>query len=226
MTDAVAAVAKRAGATFVDVQPLAGLTNPGTYGFQSTDTIRERLDAGADLVIADGAGLIGGPACGVIVGRRALVTAAAGHHLSTLTMIEAPTAAALQATLQEYRDDEQGRAAFSIPVWQLLSAPAANLKQRSERLAELIAASPTVASAAAREVQSAWLQSGTPFLAPTWVVEVRPKTGEAAGLQKLLHQGAYPIAARVEEGAVHLDLRSVFPRWDQQLVAAFEGPHE
>jgi hypothetical protein len=37
-----------------------------------------------------------------------------------------------------------------------------------------------------------------------------------------LRRQPYPVVARVEEGAVHLDLRSVFPRWDQQIVAAFE----
>jgi hypothetical protein len=37
-----------------------------------------------------------------------------------------------------------------------------------------------------------------------------------------LARGPRPIAARIAADAVLLDLRSVFPRWDQQLVAALE----
>ena len=35
-----------------------------------------------------------------------------------------------------------------------------------------------------------------------------------------LQRGPYPIIMRESDGAMCLDLRTVFPRWDQQLVAA------
>jgi L-seryl-tRNA(Ser) seleniumtransferase len=219
----VSSISKRSSAIFVDVAPLAGVIDPAAHGLQSIETLRQRLAFGADLVIADGAGLLGGPVCGVIVGKRKLVESAAAHYLASIATLDAAPAAALHATLAAYRDDHEGSAAFAIPVWQLLSAPLANLQQRAERLAALIAASPQVASAEARAAESAWRRTGDPSLStPTWIIAIRPATGDAAALLARLRQRPYPIIGTEVDGAVHLDLRSVFPRWDQQLVAAFE----
>jgi L-seryl-tRNA(Ser) seleniumtransferase len=219
----VAAVAKQHGAAFVDVQPLAGLFDPQTYGLQSLETIQSRLQAGADLVVCDGSGLIGGPLVGLIIGKRALVEAAATHYLTSMATVDAASAAALHTTLSTYREDHDGSAAFAIPVWQLLSAPRDNLKQRAERLAALIAASKNVASAEPVELQRPWQAGRSNSSAPTWTIAVESKSGDATAVLKQLRQQPHPIVATAVDGVVHLDLRSVFPRWDQRLVAAFEG---
>jgi L-seryl-tRNA(Ser) seleniumtransferase len=202
---------------------MAGLLNPASHGIQPIETLRQRLDNGADLVVADGAGLIGGPSCGIIVGRQAIVEAAANHFLASLSVVNAATAAALQATLSIYRDPEKGEAAFTIPVWQLLSAPLPNLQQRAERLSALIAATGKVAAAEASQSDRPWLACGGLCLtASTWVIAIQP-TGSDHELLSQLQRCERPIAACADGGVVHLDLRSVFPRWDQQLVAAFAG---
>src|SRR5687767_11613771 len=82
-------------------------------------------------------------------------------------------AAGLHATLSAYRDDSDHRVAFAIPVWQLLSAPRDNLKQRAERLAPLMAEAPAIASAEAREAPSAWRSDGVTKPAPSWTIAVR-----------------------------------------------------
>jgi L-seryl-tRNA(Ser) seleniumtransferase len=152
-----------------------------------------------------------------------LVQTAAAHYLSSIATVGAATAAALDATLTIYREPETSDAAFSIPVWQLLSAPLANLKQRAERLAELIAATSQVASAEPCEMERSWLTSGgASLVSPTWVVAITP-TGDVTKLVSHLRQWEHPIAAEADSGVIHLDLRSIFPRWDQQLVAVFEG---
>ena len=220
----VSAVSKQRGAALVDVQPLAGLLDPQTYQLQSVETIQSRLAGGADLVVTEGAGLIGGPRVGLLIGRRALVEGAAAHFLTSLTRMDAVAAAALHTTLGVYRDDQDGSMAFTIPVWQLLSAPPANLKQRAERVAALIAATQTVSSAEPTLLERPWQGGHASVTAPTWTVAVKPKSGDGDNLLKELRQQPYPILATADEGGVvHLDLRSVFPRWDQRLVAAFEA---
>jgi L-seryl-tRNA(Ser) seleniumtransferase len=218
----VAAIARQRGAAFVEVQPLTGLLDPQTYGLQSLETIQSRMQAGADVVVCDGSGLIGGPRVGLILGKRAMVEAAAMHYLTSITTVDAASAAALHTTLNIYREDHDGSAAFTIPVLQLLSAPRDNLKQRAERLAALIAASKNVASAEPVELQRPWQAGRSSASAPTWTIAVKPKSGEAAAMLKQLRQQPYPIVGAAVEDVVHLDLRSVFPRWDQRLVAAFE----
>lgn len=221
-TAEAARLSKAANAQFIDVSPLAGLVNPQAHALPAVETIRDRLAAGADLVVIDGAGLLGGPSCGLLFGRRALIDAAASHPLARLAPIDALHAAALHATAQLYRDDEQG-VIFTIPVWQLLSAPVANLQQRAERLASLIAAAPGVASAAAVACESPWLRLGEVALtAPDWTIAVRPREGGEAKLAAALASAARPILAAEHDGAVSIHLRSVFPRWDQHLVAELE----
>lgn len=208
----------------LDVEPLAGLLNPGDYGFQPISTLAERASAGADVVIADGSGLIGGPACGVIVGRRRFINAMAAHEHAASLALDSLRAAALRATLDAYGEGQAETAMFQIPVWQLLSAPRANLQQRAERLALLAAQSPGVASADAREAESAWaLRDAEELRATSWSVAVAPANGDAASLAARLGRGERPIAATVTAGCVHLELRSVFPRWDQQLIAGLDA---
>ncbi|HEX6963017.1 MAG TPA: hypothetical protein VF175_14200 [Lacipirellula sp.] len=222
-THEVAAAVGRRNLPLIDVHPVAGLLNPADYGMQPVETLRQRIEGGADIVVAEAAGLLGGPSCGLIIGRRSLVETAARHFLASISSISAATAAALHATLSIYRDAENVEAAFTIPVWQLLSAPLANLQQRAERLSSLLAATGHVAAAEPVETERPWLAAGDLRLSsPTWGIDIRPKGSDSAMLGHLL-RCERPIVAKSDNGVVHLDLRSVFPRWDQQLVAAVEG---
>jgi L-seryl-tRNA(Ser) seleniumtransferase len=142
--------------------------------------------------------------------------------LARLAAIDALHAAALHATVQLYRDDEQG-VIFTVPVWQLLSAPTVNLQQRAERLAPLIAAATGVASAEPLACESPWLNLGQLAISgPDWAIAVKPNDGNAAKLASALAAAPRPIIAAEHDGAVRIHLRSVFPRWDQQLVTEIE----
>jgi L-seryl-tRNA(Ser) seleniumtransferase len=215
-------LSKRAEALLIDVAPWAGVVNPQTHGLSNVETIGDRLVAGADLVAVDGAGLIGGPSCGLLFGRRPLIDAAANHPLARLAAIDPLRAAALRTTAQLYRDDEAG-VIFTFPVWQLLSAPAANLQQRAERLAALIAAAPGIASAEAIPGESAWLRRGSMELSgPDWTIAIRRRDGRTTDLTAALAAANRPIVAVQRDDALIIHLRSVFPRWDQHLVAEIE----
>lgn len=220
----LAAQAKAIEASLVDVTPIAGTINPQDHGYQSVATIGERLAAGADLVIADGAGLLGGPSAGVVIGRRDLVERIATHPLAALQEVDPLVIAALEAVLRLYREATAAPPIFQLPVWQLLSAPLGNLEQRAVRIAALMGESSAIASAQARAVESPWRRWGArQWTAKSWVVELKPADGDPAALAIQLARGPYSIAVSQAEGAVLLNLRTVFPRWDQQLVAAVDA---
>lgn len=211
-------------ASIIDFAPIAGLRDPRERGFPEVATIGQRLRAGADLVVSDGAGLLGGPSCGLLLGSRRHVDLAANHPLAALVSAEPVVLAGLQATLGPYEAEDAAAVDFALPVWQLLSTPLANLQQRAERLAALISAVPTVSKSEAESTEATWLQCGSQRLsAPTWRVAVLPRDGDATALAKSLRGGRHSIAAKQAEGAVHLDLRSVFPRWDQTLATALDS---
>lgn len=214
-------------ACLIDAEPLAGTIDPSAYGLDSVATIGERLAAGADLVVVDGAGLVGGPACGVALGSRELVEPLAKHPLASLLAVDPLTTAGLDAVLKLHRQDGTDALVFQTPIWQLVSAPLANLEQRAARLASLMSESPQLASAQSVAVTSPWRRHGSrEWEAPSWVIELTPRDGDVSGLAKRFAQGPYPIVVRQSGGTVQIDLRTVFPRWDQQLVAAVEATAE
>jgi L-seryl-tRNA(Ser) seleniumtransferase len=219
------ASSKPKDAALIDAAPQAGIADPREYGFESVPTIAERLAAGADLVVIDGSGLLGGPACGLILGKHEQIDAVTHHPLNSLLAADPLTIAALTAVLKIARNETGSVAAiFQLPIWQLLTAPQANLEQRARRLAAQLVGASGIATADAREVESAWRRWGNrTWSAKSWCIELRPADGDCDSLAAKLAEGPYPILARIADGAVQLDLRSVFPHWDQQLVTAAEG---
>ena len=176
-------------------------------------TAQESLSAGADLVLVRGDMLLGGPSCGILLGRKPLVERIAGAALAPLLRPARLSLAALAATLRLYREPDRAR--LLIPVLRLLTTSAENLRNRAERLAPQAAATAAVAEAQA-VADVAYLQ-GEPSEAaklPTWCIALRPATGSAERLDESLRAGAPPVFGRLFEDRLLLDLRSVLPRHD------------
>ncbi len=194
----------------IDLQPM---------GLGDVPVLGESIKAGADLVLSSGDKLLGGPRCGILAGRRPLIELIEGHPLARPLRVGKLTLAALAATLRLYRDPDKAR--LEIPLLRLLGTSAENLENRAQRLAPQIAASGAVVSAEA--VASITFLGG--FQSPirqldTWCVAVRPQGLSVDRLAALLRTGSPPVVGRTQEDRLLLDLRSVSPRQDQDLVAA------
>ena len=97
------------------------------YGLPDEPAVRKSIEAGSDLVLFSGDKLLGGPQCGVIVGKQALVQKVATHPLARAMRVDKVTLSALAATLQLLRD--RAKAERELPLLTLLSTPVENLKQ-------------------------------------------------------------------------------------------------
>lgn len=205
----------------VETTQYAGLLNPAEYGLLPVQTLTDYVQADAELIVCDAAGLLGGPSCGVILGRRQAVEEVRCHADVESFDADAMILVALLSTLDIYRN--QKRVIHQIPIWQLLSAPIENLQQRSERLAPLIADSCEVADAIPAAGESTWFETPQMRLAgPTWAVKLQPAQQSPEEFSQLLRNSLPPVAARIESDGIWLDLRSMFPRWDQRLVEVFQ----
>lgn len=204
----------------VDLAPLAGFCDPEKHELPSVPTIQSRIHGGANLVLVSGDGLIGGPSCGIIAGERTLVERIRSHSLASTLAVAELDALALKATLDLYESPEG--VAFSVPVWQLLSTPLNNLQLRAGRLAQLIAAGDKVEHAEPRQFQSPWIACrGETLLTDTWGIAISMSHGDAAEQVEGLRNRSLPVFCSADPSDLIVDLRTVFPRWDQAVVSAF-----
>ena len=192
------------------------------YGCSGEPMAVASVRAGSDLVLFSGDKLLGGPQCGIIVGRREWIDRLARHPLARALRVGKLTLSALAATLRLYRDPE--RAARQIPLLQLLEAPLENLQQRAERLAPQIADTQVVEKAEPIE-DVAYLGGGSvpTQQIPTWCIAITPSSGSVEELAKKLRSGTPSVVGRIQQDRLLLDLRSVFPRQDIQLVETLEA---
>jgi L-seryl-tRNA(Ser) seleniumtransferase len=161
------------------------------------------LRAGADLVIASGDKLLGGPQAGLLLGDAELVERLRRHPLARALRVDKLTLAALHATV----------AGPPTPTWQALHTDPDALRSRTDGVrARLAAAGVDVTLVASVAVVGG---GGAPELAlPSWALSL--PEGYAAPLRL----GATPVVGRVERGRLLLDLRCVPADADASVVAA------
>jgi len=189
------------------------------YGLGGEPVVGASLRAGADVVLFSGDKLLGGPQCGIILGRKELIRSITQHPLMRALRVDKLTLAALAETLRLHQDRE--RAEQAIPLLALLSTPLANLQNRAERLAPQMAACSSVASAEAM-TSTTYLGGGSVPTQeiPTWCIALQPARGSLDDLAKALRLGTPPVFGRIQKDRLLLDLRTVFPRQDLELVEA------
>lgn len=205
----------------IDVVELGTMADLRRWGIQNQVLLSNSIKAGADLVITSGNMALGGPECGIVLGRKALVNRIIKHPLWRVFQPDKLTLAALEATLRLYEDPEV--AEQSIPILALLARPLENLRNRAQRMAPQIQAT-GVATAEVVE-GSAWLvRSKIPSDAlPSIEIALTPASGSAESLESALRTSATPILVRRDEQRLFLNMRTIQPPQDMQIVAAFEA---
>lgn len=199
----------------------ASLVDLMQYGIGGVPQIAPVVRAGADIVLAAGHGWLGGPPCGLIVGRRTLVERLERHPLFSSVVAGPLVAAAMHETLHLYEGLNQ--AELSIPLLALIATPLDNLRQRAERLAPQIAASgrwEVTVVADHSDLSGLGLES---HRLSTWCLEITAKDQSAEDIQSLLLGASPSVIGRTREGRLLLDLRSVMPRDDMALLSAFQS---
>jgi L-seryl-tRNA(Ser) seleniumtransferase len=171
---------------------------------------RQALTAGASLVVFSGDKLLGGPQAGIIVGRREAVEACAAHPLARALRPGGLVLEALQRTALAYLS---GRAR-ELPFWRMALVTVEELRARAETICAQIDA-PGVSVVDCTSVPG----GGT---LPDVEIPSAGLAGPEELAKRLRHRAGLPVVARVDDGRTVIDLRTVDPADDAEIVCALK----
>jgi len=211
----LAALASRLGLPLLHDVGSGLLAEPVAVGLPDEPRPADSLAAGAHLVAFSGDKLLGGPQAGILAGRRDRIAALRRNPLCRAFRVDKATLAALEATLALYRDPE--RAVERIPVLRMLAAPPEELRTRAERLRNRLGREGIEAEVT--ETESAVGGGSVPGWAKaSWALALGGPGGAEARLGARLRDGDPPVVGRLREGRLLLDLRTVGPDEEDDLV--------
>jgi len=190
----LASLARSGIALIDDLGSGALLDLPGTL---DEPTARSSVEAGADLVCFSGDKLLGGPQAGIVVGRAGAINRVKRHPMARAMRIDKLSLAALEATLELYRNP--AAAVEQVPVLRMAGEPAERVRERAARLSERLGG----------EVVATHARVGGGALP---LLEIESWACALAGGEELaarLRAADPPVIARVQEGRVLLDCRTL-----------------
>jgi L-seryl-tRNA(Ser) seleniumtransferase len=203
---ALAEVAAQRGIPLVHDVGSGLLTETPEPWLRDEPSLRGSLEAGADLVLCSGDKLLGGPQAGLLAGRADLVQACRRHPLARALRLDKLRIAALIVTLEAHLRGQP----HDTPTWAMLQAGMDELAARAAALAA------RVGGAVVQRETLVGGGSAPGAGVPTPVVRIACPSPDTVAAR--LRAQDPPIIARVEEGALWLDLRTVTPT-DDDLVA-------
>jgi L-seryl-tRNA(Ser) seleniumtransferase len=207
-------LARERGIAFIHDLGSGTLVDTARFGLGREETVPEAVRDGADVVTFSGDKLLGGPQAGIATGRADAIAKLRGHPLMRALRPDKLTIAALIATLAAYRD---GTATETVPVWRLIAATAAQLARRAKAVA---------AQLEAAGIPAAVVETSSTIGGGSLPEETQPSRGvalsttSAARAVGALRAAAPPVIARIVDDRVVLDLRSVLPEDDDELITS------
>ncbi|MGH9307956.1 MAG: aminotransferase class V-fold PLP-dependent enzyme, partial [Vicinamibacterales bacterium] len=165
-------------------------------------------------VLFSGDKLLGGPQAGIIAGAAEAVTRIRRHPLMRALRVDKMTYAALEATLQEYA---AGRATETVPVARMLAMTHAEVSERTERLIAAIAGS-SLSGEALEGTSTIGGGSAPGSSLSTRLVALSHRSKSANELDAQLRGGSPPVVARIQDGRLLIDLRTVLPEEERALI--------
>jgi L-seryl-tRNA(Ser) seleniumtransferase len=190
-----------------------------TYGLPEEPLVQDSVKAGIDVGCFSGDKMLGGPQCGIIVGKRAIVELIKRNPLTRALRCDKMTYAAAEATLKLFLEPE--KLPQTHPVFRMITDTQASVRQRALNLKKRV--SKLVGDRLNLSVVSGETEMGSGSLPgrnlPSYVLQVISPEASSDELSNRLRRGDPPVFSRIEGGVVILDMRTVFPGEEKILAA-------
>ena len=215
-------IGRQHGVPVVDDVGSGALLDFEKYGLKNEPVVADSIAAGADVILFSGDKLVGGPQCGIIIGKKKFVEQIIRNPLMRAMRVGKMTLAALKETLLQYRNTEL--AEQNIPILRMLSMPLDNLKLRANKIAGQINHLPFIKTATSEPCQSMLGGGSLPTeKIESWCVAIEPDGISVDELAQRLRNAEPGVLGRVHREQLLLDFRTIEPKYDIALVEQFQA---
>jgi L-seryl-tRNA(Ser) seleniumtransferase len=220
----LAGLARRRELPLMEDLGSGALFDLGSIGVDES-SVHDSLRAGVDLVTYSGDKLLGGPQAGLITGRAELVSRLRSNSLFRALRVDKLTYAALESTLLAYLKQDY----HAVPTLRMMRLPKDEIAGRAE--AVVAGLRENAGNLHSGELQMDVIDGKSVIgggaaptaVLPTRLIALTHAKMSADELCMRLRRFDPPVIARVEEGRVLLDLRTVFPEEEAVLMSALKA---
>ncbi|MDQ6622450.1 MAG: L-seryl-tRNA(Sec) selenium transferase, partial [Verrucomicrobiota bacterium] len=170
-------------------------------------TPAETLKRGVDLVCFSGDKLLGGPQAGIIAGKARHVAALKREPFFRALRCDKLVLTALQATIESYLAGTE----IDLPVHAMMTMPNEQLRARAQKIVKAVGDARITVGVGKSQVGGGTLPQVT-------IASVTLELPEARAAA--LRRRTPPIVGYVERGKLKLDLRTIFPSQDAEIIRA------
>jgi len=196
------------------------LVDLSPWGISDEPTVPHSLADGVDVCSFSGDKLLGGPQAGIIVGRAAILERLARNPLMRAVRPDKLTLAALEATLRAYLTGQIEQ----IPVLRMIALTPEQLRRRARTFATRLRRTCGEAlRVRLREGASVTGGGSAPEVGlRTTLVALRHQHLPTPELEARLRAANPPIIARIEGDELLLDLRTVPPEEEKEILRVLQ----
>jgi L-seryl-tRNA(Ser) seleniumtransferase len=196
------------------------LVDLNTIGIRDEPTVAHSIKAGCSVVSFSGDKLFGGPQAGIILGEAETVKRIKSNPLMRALRVDKLTYAGLEATMRSYLS---GRATEEIPALAALYMTEETIARRARAF---------VRRARSIGALSLKLMDGHSVVGggsapeshlPTMLIGITSPLMGADEIEKRLRRNCPPVIVRIVEDQIVLDLRTVTPGDEEDLMEALRS---
>jgi L-seryl-tRNA(Ser) seleniumtransferase len=217
----LAELAHKSGLHLYEDAGSGALVDFAAYGLTGEPLISESIAAGADVVSFSGDKLLGGPQAGLVVGRASVIESLRKHPLYRALRADKLALAALEATLVVHR---RGASFSELPALRMMALSYDEIEQRAESFISRLGEETDGLSIELIEGESAIGGGSAPTTHPkTKLIALSHSRLSAETIEEALRHSDPPVIARIAEGKVLFDLRTVAEDEEAELLRALQG---
>lgn len=189
-------------------------------GIEDEKTVKEYVNEGVDIITFSGDKLLGGPQCGIIVGKSFWIEKIKKNQLNRALRVDKFTLAALEGTLKDYILEDY----LSIPTLKLLTLDLDVIEDNIDKLKEKLKFLQNKFNITKAKEKSLVGGGALPTLEfDTFVLKIDSNLIKENKIEEKLRNNSIPIITRINGGKVIIDGRCLINDDIEVITEAFKG---